>query len=281
VGARLISTRDASKVVELAWTRATIGRGAECEIQLPDHRVSARHCCVSQQDGVWAIQDLKSTNRTFVNGELVTEQPRRLRHGDVVRLGAQDAVLYEARFAIDERVAPHRPGPPADDEPLRRTIAELQAALLERNAEIVRVSAMYKQLQTQRSEHAAAAAAADRATAQLTGELDALRGELERERTEHAASRDAVARAQRQAAALEAQLAAQGRKIRSELDDAGLRSKELESKLRMATSDLAAARDALATANASIQTLRQAYEDAQARVEIAAAQADDSRARSS
>jgi hypothetical protein len=267
VGARLISTRDASKVFELAGRAVIIGRGAECEIQLADERVSMRHCCLSGHDGVWAIQDLKSTNRTFVNGELVGEQPRRLRHGDLVRLGAPDALLFEAKLVLDERIA--APTPPPDDEPLRRKVAELQAALLERNAELVRVSAMYKDLQSQRSAQAAAATAADRVNAMMTAELDELRGELARTRTEHAASRDAADRLQQRVAALEAQLAAQDRRSRSELNDGNLRVKELESRLRMAVSDLAVARESLAMANDNIRTLKQAYEDAEARLTVA------------
>jgi len=279
VGARLISTRDASKVIELAGRTMTLGRGAECEIQIADDRISTRHCCLTGHDGAWAIQDLKSTNRTFVNGELVGEQPRRLSHGDLVRLGAQDALLFEARFVTDERDAAPRKAH-ADDEPLRRKTAELQAALLERNAEIVRLSAMYKDLQIQRSAQAGASTAADRVNALMAGEMDALREELERERIEHAASRDAADRVQQRATLLESQLAAQERKFRSELNDGNLRCKELESKLRMAMSDLAVAKESLAMANDNIRSLNQAYQDAQARLEVAAALNRDSPARS-
>jgi pSer/pThr/pTyr-binding forkhead associated (FHA) protein len=279
VGARLISTRDASKVIELAGRTMTLGRGAECEIQIADDRISTRHCCLTGHDDAWAIQDLKSTNRTFVNGELVGDQPRRLSHGDLVRLGAQDALLFEARFVTDERDAAPRKTH-ADDEPLRRKTAELQAALLERNAEIVRLSAMYKDLQIQRSAQAGASTAAGRVNALIASEMDALREELERERIEHAASRDAAERVQQRATLLESQLAAQERKFRSELNDGNLRCKELESKLRMAMSDLAVAKESLAMANDNIRSLNQAYEDAQARLEVAAVLNRDSPARS-
>jgi len=279
VGARLISTRDASKVIELAGRTMTLGRGAECEIQIADDRISTWHCCLTGHDGAWAIQDLKSTNRTFVNGELVGEQPRRLSHGDLVRLGAQDALLFEARFVTDERDAAPRKAH-ADDEPLRRKTAELQAALLERNAEIVRLSAMYKDLQIQRSAQAGASTAAGRVNAQMASEMDVLREELGRERIEHAASRDAAERVQQRATLLESQLAAQERKFRSELNDGNLRCKELESKLRMAMSDLAVAKESLAMANDNIRSLNQAHEDAQARLEVAAALNRDSPARS-
>jgi hypothetical protein len=64
----------------------------------------------------------------------------------------------------------------------------------------------------------AASTAADRVNALMTSEIDALRGELERERTEHAASRDAAERMLQRVTVLESQLAAQERKLRSELN---------------------------------------------------------------
>lgn len=179
-------------------------------------------------------------------------------------------MLFEARFVIDERAAvPAPPRASADDEPLRRKIAELQATLLERNAEIVRVSALYKDLQIQRSTPDTGSTTSDRVNAAMAREIDELRGELEHERTEHAARRDAAERLQQRVTQLEAQLAAQERKLRSELNDGNLRCKELESKLRMATSDLALAREALAMANDNLRTVTQAYEDARTRLELA------------
>jgi hypothetical protein len=271
VGARLISTRDASKVIELIAPAVTIGRGAACEFQIADERISTRHCRLSAQGGAWMIEDLRSTNRTFVNGELVGEQPRRLGHGDLVRLGAQDQVLFELRFVeVPAEVAARAPGPrrPAvDDEALQRKISELQAALLERNAEIVRVGTMYRELQAQRSAQLTASAAAGRIAALMTSDLEAAREALDGERRDHVGTRHAGQRAHRRIAELEAQLAAHDRKARGELSDASLRNKELDSKLRMATSDLALAREALAIANDSIRTLKQVCEDQRIRLE--------------
>ena len=95
---------------ELTGSAVTIGRGADCELQLADDRISTRHCRISAHGGDWMIEDLKSTNRTFVNGEPLGDLPRRLRHGDMVRLGARDTQLFEARFVIDERADDYRAG---------------------------------------------------------------------------------------------------------------------------------------------------------------------------
>jgi pSer/pThr/pTyr-binding forkhead associated (FHA) protein len=72
----------------------TVGRGGQNDIALPhDDYVSARHARFEpRQDGVW-IQDLGSTNGTYLNGARL-EQPRRLTPGDVVRVGETD-LRYE------------------------------------------------------------------------------------------------------------------------------------------------------------------------------------------
>jgi hypothetical protein len=68
----------------------TFGRSSENDVPLPgDDFASAAHARVEpRRDGVW-IEDVGSTNGTFVNGELLG-QPRRLRGGDVVRIGETD-----------------------------------------------------------------------------------------------------------------------------------------------------------------------------------------------
>ncbi|MEO7735772.1 MAG: FHA domain-containing protein [Kofleriaceae bacterium] len=275
MGARLVWTRDPSKVVELTGRTVTMGRGADCEVRIPDDRVSTRHCRLVAQDGGWTIEDLKSTNRTFVNGELVGERPRWLAPGDTVRLGGLDATLFEARFVVNERaverVAEARPTPRAEDEAvgLRKRVADLQAALAERNAEIVRMGVMYRTLQEQLSGRVAASATADRVGADLTRDLEELREELALVRADHAGCRDATERAQRRSADLEAQLEARERKARRELNEASLQAKELGSKLGIATSELAVARDALATATVNLRTLKDAYDDVLVRLQNA------------
>lgn len=68
----------------------TIGRGAENDIRLDeDEFASSRHARVEpRRDGVW-LEDIGSTNGTFLNG-VQLEQPRRLSPGDVIRVGETD-----------------------------------------------------------------------------------------------------------------------------------------------------------------------------------------------
>jgi FHA domain-containing protein len=68
----------------------TIGRSGQNDVPLPeDEFASSAHARIEpRRDGVW-IEDIGSTNGTFVNGERV-DGVRRLQAGDVVRIGETD-----------------------------------------------------------------------------------------------------------------------------------------------------------------------------------------------
>jgi predicted component of type VI protein secretion system len=64
----------------------TIGREG-CDITITDPDVSRRHAAIQIMAGELSIEDLGSTNGTFVNGEQIMER-RTLRGGDEVRIGS-------------------------------------------------------------------------------------------------------------------------------------------------------------------------------------------------
>ena len=64
----------------------TIGR-EDCDITLTDPDVSRRHAAIQIMAGEISIEDLGSTNGTFVNGDQIAER-RTLRAGDEVRIGS-------------------------------------------------------------------------------------------------------------------------------------------------------------------------------------------------
>ena len=68
----------------------TVGRGSGNDVALSaDEYASTRHARFEpRRDGVW-IEDIGSTNGTFVNGIRLTRE-RRLTAGDVVRVGETD-----------------------------------------------------------------------------------------------------------------------------------------------------------------------------------------------
>jgi hypothetical protein len=76
--------------LELTHEPLTIGRGPLNDVQLDrDDFASGRHALVDpRRDGVW-VEDLGSTNGSFVNGVRLTSS-RRLAPGDVLRIGETD-----------------------------------------------------------------------------------------------------------------------------------------------------------------------------------------------
>lgn len=96
VGGRL-ATREPRLVVERApghvqgmiydiGPGAVLGRGDAAEIRLNDPYASSRHARVVVQGGVVVLEDLGSTNGTYLNEELL-QGLAPLHHGDRVRIG--------------------------------------------------------------------------------------------------------------------------------------------------------------------------------------------------
>lgn len=63
-----------------------IGRGHNCDVVLDDKTVSGRHARLAYHHGQWWLEDLISTNGTFLNGEPVSVAVV-LTHGDQIRCG--------------------------------------------------------------------------------------------------------------------------------------------------------------------------------------------------
>jgi hypothetical protein len=64
----------------------TIGRNPANELPIQDTYASSEHARLSAQDGIFYLEDLGSSNGTFVNGHRLGE-PIVLRHGDRIELG--------------------------------------------------------------------------------------------------------------------------------------------------------------------------------------------------
>jgi pSer/pThr/pTyr-binding forkhead associated (FHA) protein len=72
-----------------------LGRGEEAEIRLHDPFASARHARIYEQGGILVLEDLGSTNGTYLNEEPL-DGPRPLHPGDRVRIGDS-----EMTFEVD------------------------------------------------------------------------------------------------------------------------------------------------------------------------------------
>ena len=65
----------------------TLGRAAGCQITLDDTYTSQLHARVFTKDGVWFVEDLGSTNGTYLNAKRVSS-PQQLKRGDRIKIGA-------------------------------------------------------------------------------------------------------------------------------------------------------------------------------------------------
>ena len=63
-----------------------IGRGSDCQIRLDDDYSSTRHARVFQSEGEWWVEDLGSTNGTYLDGQRVT-RPVPAEIGGSIRIG--------------------------------------------------------------------------------------------------------------------------------------------------------------------------------------------------
>jgi pSer/pThr/pTyr-binding forkhead associated (FHA) protein len=64
----------------------TVGRAASCDVVLADTYVSNVHARIYDRDGGWWLEDLGSTNGTYMNRTRV-QQPTAVGPGDEVKLG--------------------------------------------------------------------------------------------------------------------------------------------------------------------------------------------------
>lgn len=100
-----------NQVYELNKGIVTLGRDITNDIVINDPEVSRHHCRLTQGGAGYTIEDLGSTNGTFVNGQRLTG-PRLLTHNDMVGLGETVTLAYEGLVAgIDAGQAVTMPGP--------------------------------------------------------------------------------------------------------------------------------------------------------------------------
>mgnify|MGYP002638917469 CR=1 FL=1 len=100
--------------------RVVLGRDEAADVQLGDPRVSRRHAEIRPGDGrSWILQDLDSTNQTFLNGQRIRQSE--LREGDEIILGDTHLSVQKAMASSDgAEVLSMR----IDAESLRQTLGD-------------------------------------------------------------------------------------------------------------------------------------------------------------
>ncbi|MBE7432938.1 MAG: FHA domain-containing protein [Anaerolineales bacterium] len=99
----------------------TIGRDSTNGVAINDAEISRKHARLMFQGGKYVLEDLGSTNGTFVNGQRLAG-PVVLKPGDVVSLGEQIVLMYDAiagdagaTVAVSRKAV--QPSPPAYSAP--------------------------------------------------------------------------------------------------------------------------------------------------------------------
>ena len=82
-------------VFALEGDQLTIGRDSTNGVAINDAEISRKHARMMFQGGKYVLEDLGSTNGTFVNGQRLAG-PVVLKPGDVVSLGEQIVLMYDA-----------------------------------------------------------------------------------------------------------------------------------------------------------------------------------------
>ena len=87
------------KTVDLRSGAVSIGRAADSDIHIKDSTVSSRHAKIVTYFDASYIEDLDSTNGTFVNGKRV--QKHILNPGDVISVGTHTLKVENEQVAGD------------------------------------------------------------------------------------------------------------------------------------------------------------------------------------
>mgnify|MGYP001592733680 CR=1 FL=1 len=97
------------KEISLSKGSVTVGRKAGNDIVIDNPAISGSHCKIVLEGGTYYVEDLESTNGTFVNQKRVKKSG--LHHNDVVGLAKHSLVFIEDN---PPAAAPQEPGPEAD-----------------------------------------------------------------------------------------------------------------------------------------------------------------------
>ncbi len=90
-----------NQIYELNKDIITLGRDITNDIVINDPEVSRHHCRMTRGGGGYTLEDLGSTNGTFVNGQRLTGA-RPLAGGDMVGLGETVTLGYESTIPAPE-----------------------------------------------------------------------------------------------------------------------------------------------------------------------------------
>jgi pSer/pThr/pTyr-binding forkhead associated (FHA) protein len=89
-------------MVDFDQNIVSVGRAVENDMVIEEPHVSGFHARLVQRDGRVFIEDLGSTNGTFVNGKRV-KTPMQLTQGSVVQFGTRTQVTFTLQGDLEDR----------------------------------------------------------------------------------------------------------------------------------------------------------------------------------
>jgi FHA domain-containing protein len=98
---RLESERGSASTFQVTKSGATIGRGPESTIQLPDLSVSRKHAKITYRQGAYWLSDVGSMGGTWIDGTKLAA-PRRVATGQTIDIGVCRLTVVAAAAADGE-----------------------------------------------------------------------------------------------------------------------------------------------------------------------------------
>ncbi|MEO6952170.1 MAG: FHA domain-containing protein [Polyangia bacterium] len=225
-----------------------VGRAQECVVRTDDAMVSRRNCRIWREGKTWYVEDLVSSNGTFVNDQRIQKQA--LRHADVIRCGTLQARFVELDDLPSDRVDVD-PSLMGDAGELAAVKAELESVLSDRSAKEQKLFDIGRELDTLR----------------IKAETDS--GELQRLRAETVSQREKVGELSRIRQLTDEELNAQvrvGEQLRRDLESLKADHGELRDKHDKTSGDLQARDRQLERSMEDVQRTKQTLDEVRARL---------------
>lgn len=84
---------DAKKSISFSQLEIFLGRDPQNDYQIKDEGASGSHARIYFKNSQWLVEDLQSTNGTFLNGERILASTIILPN-DIIRIGSQQFSVY-------------------------------------------------------------------------------------------------------------------------------------------------------------------------------------------
>ncbi len=103
---RVLQGPELGSIIQIPVTGSmVVGRGREADRVLEDRGLSRRHARFFQLEGHWYVEDLQSRNGVLVEGKRLDGLPRRITHGDRIRMGERVVFVFELHDELSKKAS--------------------------------------------------------------------------------------------------------------------------------------------------------------------------------